>query len=452
MKLVNLNPIRDVGSSALFIKIGPFRFLIDSGLNAKKIGYEAIPKIDWIKDYSLDFIILTHAHLDHIGTLPLIFKKQSQATILTSIPTSMLIPRMLLNTYSVMCKQKKEKGIAEYPLFSQKEIIFLKKKIKGIPFEKPIEFFKKKDSVKITFYSSGHIVGASGCMIACGNKKVFLTGDVHFANQHIVAGAQFPKEKIDILIMETTRGAIKRKKSYNRNSEFLRLLKLINTTIKGGGSCLVPIFALGRMQELFSVLHLAWKSGNLINCPIYCSGLGMNLVNYFDTIAKNNHLIKFSKKFIYDLGIKTFKKRIEPGKNIEQPGLFLLSSGMMLPKTPSYKIASSLLNYKNNSICFIGYCDPETPGGKLLKLKKNSFFNFKSLNYSCAVRARIEKFDLSAHADREDLIEYAKSISPKVIILKHGDSMARDWFLNELPTQLPKSIIIDPEPEKNYTL
>ena len=123
----------------------------------------------------------------------------------------------------------------------------------------------------------------------------------------------------------------------------------------------------------------------------------------------------------------------------------------MVEHTPSYKIAASLLPHSNNGLCFVGYCDPDTPGGQLLKsYDEETTFFFDALDYNAPIRASIDQFDLSGHADRDELLEYAEQTQARSIVLTHGDQDARKWFSKELAARLPQAKILDPEPLVSY--
>lgn len=448
MKFVDLSKAQDVGASSMLLEIGPFHLLIDSGLHPKKIGNEAVPNFSLIKTHSLDFILITHCHLDHLGSLPVVFRKQKQAKILTSIPSMTLIPRMLRNSFRVMLRQKEEDNISEYPLFNRMDINDVEKALFSMPYEVTRTFEKGNDKIQITFYSSGHIPGAAGCLIEYKHRKIFITGDVLFEEQCIIPGAKFPEGPFDTLIMETTRGSTQRDANITRTTEIERLLTMINHTIDRKGSCLIPVFALGRMQEILGVLHKAKNAGKLRDCPIYCSGLGMDLVDYFENIAKKTGLIHFRKRMVTQLKVKILKQDIHPGEDIKEKGIYLLSSGMLIEHTPSYVVASALIAHHHNSICFVGYCDPDTPGGVLQNTKQEEDFIFKTLDYVAKVRATVEKFDLTGHAERHELLDFAMKAKPRTIILTHGDMPAREWFMNTFSKKLPDTQVINPIPEK----
>lgn len=452
MKFVDLSKAQDVGTSCMLIEVGPFKILVDAGLHPKKVGLEALPDFSKIRGATIDYIILTHCHLDHLGSLPVVFKEHPEAVILTSVPSMSLAPRMLRNSFQVMRRQSEEQDIPEYPLFNRTDIYAVEKALMPMIYGRPREFEKEGHRLEVTFYSSGHIAGAAGCLIKYNHKTLFFTGDVLFDEQYTIPGAEFPTGPFDVLVMETTRGATERFLEDSRESELERLIETVNHTIDRGGSCLIPVFALGRMQEIMGVFYKARKERRLRNCPIFCSGLGIDLVDYFEVIAKKTGLVHFRKRMVTQLRVKALKQDIYPGKDLKEKGIYLLSSGMLIEHTPSYKVASALISHPHNAICFVGYCDPETPGGKLLEANHDDPFVFDVLEYVGNVRAHIDKFDLTGHADREELLEFATTVNPKSVILTHGDPGARKWFEAALTEELPDARIINPVPAREYVV
>ena len=123
---------------------------------------------------------------------------------------------------------------------------------------------------------------------------------------------------------------------------------------------------------------------------------------------------------------------------------------MMVEHTPSYRVASTLLGERKHSICFVGYCDPSTPGGKLLATQQNEPFLFETLDYSCRVAAHVERFDLSGHAERDELLDFALKAKPRAVVLTHGDPEARNWFADELKKNGSSIRVVDPKPLESY--
>ena len=447
----DLNFEKDIGANSILLEVGPFKFVIDAGMDPKQLGNKALPNFDVLEPNSIDFIALTHCHLDHLGGLPILAKKQPQAQVLVSYPTSLLAPLMLENSYSVMCRQKDEKSIPEYPLFTKEDVSALQKRFFALKFGKPYCIEKDGHQARLTFFAAGHVLGASSLLIEYEGRQIFITGDILFSDQNSLKGAQAPQlAPLDVLILETTRGCTER--TALRRAEEERLIKTISKTIKRGGICLIPAFALGRIQELLVLLYNARKENKYPECPIYCSGLGMALVSTFDAIGKTTSAVNFSRQILKKLNIKQLRrKKIDPKTTkLKGPAIYLLSSGMLVEHTPAYKIASCLLKDNKNSICFVGYCDPSTPGGQLLQTQPNEVFKFEEFDYSIPVRSKIEKFDLSGHADREDLYQFVLAQKPKKLVLTHGDEDARQWFVQKFEDHSKSFDVLNPNVGQRY--
>ena len=261
-------------------------------------------------------------------------------------------------------------------------------------------------------------------------------------------GLTFPLEPVDVLVTETTRGGTARDPGRQRESELVSLLEEVRKTLNRGGSALIPVFALGRMQEMLVVPDEAFRRKAIPKVPVFCSGLGMDLVNHFHEISKNTNRLRFNRKVLKSMGARPLPRKVEPGRPPPMKGIFLVSSGMMVEHTPSYIIASGLIGSDRNSILFVGYCDPDTPGGQLLTNQTGQPFEFEEIDCVEPVRAKIRQFDLSGHADRDELLALARKLSPKTTFLHHGDPHSRTWFANELAEDDMQ--LIDPEPLITY--
>ncbi len=449
MRITDLNREGGIGSNALLIELGAFNFIVDSGLHPKLAGIEAMPDFSPTEDKTIHFVIITHCHLDHIGSLPVLLKKHPDARVFMSHASHMLIARMLHNSCNVMKRQKKEQNIKEYPLFTHDEIDYISDRFEVLPYNKRLNLYEGSDELEIVLHAAGHVAGAGGFEIEHSGRNFFFTGDVLFDDQRILPGANFPIEKtFETIVMETTRGETERPEGKTREQEVNRLLATIRHTIERGGSVLIPVFALGRMQETLTIINDAIKSSRLPASRIFGAGLGLDLADYLDQIAKRVGQVKFTRKVIKELRLKRPPRKLTPGREPPEQGIYILSSGMMVEHTPSYAMAASLLSQQRNTICFVGYCDPDTPGGKLLETGPGENFVFEAYDYQTPARAQIERFELSGHADREELLEFALSAKPRNVVLTHGDPGARAWFQKALSGANKDLNVVDPQPLK----
>ena len=450
MKLIDLNRDGGIGCNSMLLELGPFRFLIDSGLDPKTAGLEATPDFSKIPESTIDFIILTHCHLDHIGSLPLAAKCNPLAPIFMSKASAFLANRMMRNSINVMKRQREELGIQEYPLYTHKDLSDMEERYLAVDFGQTKTIRKGEESLKLTLHRSGHVAGAVAVEIEYKHRKIMASGDILFDSLLTLQGADIPEGKVDTLILETTRGLTERLPDQSRELENQRLIQNIAHTIEQGGSCLIPVFALGRTQEILALVHDSRNKGLIPKCPVFCSGMGLDLVNFFDRICKKTGQVQFNKHIIKEMNVKPAPRNIVPGKSPGEKGIYICSSGMLVEHTPSYNLAASMLGHHQNSILFVGYCDPETPGGELLQSKHGEEFLFDALEFKTKIEAKIEKFDLSGHADREELINFAIEREPRAIVLTHGDQEARDWFRKQLTEKLPDTQVLDPVPLQEY--
>lgn len=448
MKFTDLNPHGGIGANCTYCQIGPFRFALDSGLHPKHAGNDSVPRHDQIDPGGLDFILLTHCHLDHLGSLPLLSRKNPRAPVFLSYPSSILARRMLSNSLAVMKRQRSELNLPELPLYGRADLGALYDRMEIIPIEEPVVFEKNGQTIEITAYHAGHVAGAVSFELTHQGKSVFFTGDLLFNDLRTLDGAQLPHRPVDLLVMETTRGGAQRPAGQQREEEMVRLLEDIRKALSRGGSVLIPVFALGRMQEMLVVLDEARKNKTLPPTPVFCSGLGMDLVNHIHQISQNFNRVHFKRKVLRSLGAQPLPRRLQPGEPLPMRGIYLVSSGMLVENTPSYMLASSMLGDDRNGLFFVGYCDPSTPGGKLLETEQGEDFLFDAIDIRQKVRASVHRYDLSGHADRDELLAYAEAVSPRKIILHHGDPDARAWFLQKFKERnLPA---LDPEPLIEY--
>ncbi len=447
MQITDLNSEQDIGANCLLAEIGPFRILFDCGMHPKKTGLDALPRINLVRDLSVDFVVLSHCHLDHVGALPVFLREHPRTRVLCSAASRIVATRILRNSVGVMMRQREEQHINEYPLYTYSELDRVEVALTALPLGVPKTFHENDDEITFTFFPAGHVAGAVGCLITYRHRKIFFTGDVCFHAQETVAGAAFPQEKIDTLIMETTRGATEPDDSASREGEVSRLVEDVAGTLSSGGSVLVPAFAFGRMQEMIHIFHRAKTEGRIpMDIPVFCTGLGLDLADYFDTMARKTGDVHFHRSLMKDLGVQALRSWEEPGTDVPVQGIYLLSSGMLVEHTPAWYIAANMLGHARNLVAFVGYCDPGTPGGRLLTRTNVDELRFADLNFISRVLATVSQYNLSGHTSRERMMEFVYSVEPRIAVFTHGDPPARQWFEEEFAIELPKTKTVNLSP------
>ncbi len=328
MLYTDLNSEIDVGSSGHLLELGGFKILVDCGLHPKYMGLAALPKLSKITPETLDFIAITHTHLDHCGALPVVMRTQNHAHILVADESADLLPRMLRNSRSVMAKQREEFDIKEYPLFDSSEIDEVRRRLMPMSFHHEKCFEIDGGRIGITFTPAGHIPGAASVMFEYKKQRVLFSGDISFHSTGILKGAVPPEGKVDTLVVETTRGSYSRPAGVTYDSEVDRLVSSMANVLMGGGSVLIPAFALGRMQEIIFIIQRAKQRKQIPDVPVFAGGLGLDIAEYFIKGAKRSSTFSFGKQHME--GVKPLRAEIVAGKDFETQGIYVLGSGMMV--------------------------------------------------------------------------------------------------------------------------
>lgn len=456
MELVNLTRNVEIGANSYLLRTRGKSLILDSGMHPKAEGLAAIPNFSLVPEGSVDAIIVTHAHQDHIGSLPYLTRREKQARVFMTPSTNRVADVMLHNSVNVMVRQREEHNIEAYPLFTHRGVELSRSAWQSCPTRRRFDFTGERTSDEGTpsfeFYPAGHILGAAGVMIRSEGKTVFYTGDVNFENQTLMRGADFPESGVDTLIMETTRGDSPTPAGLTRAKEEERLARSIRAAFDRGGSVTIPVFALGKTQELLAMLWRMRLRGLLAAVPIYIGGLSTKLTNLYDTLAQDEQRLHPELQLLQELapyvlsGNEVFT--ISPRKKC----IFALSSGMMTENTLSNLFARKILADPNQSLFFVGYSDPESPAGRIRAAQPGDSVVLDPKQPPIKLECHIEEFNFSAHATRESLLNYAVALRPKKIVLVHGDRPAIEWFQLKLYRELPETEVLIPEPGKRVLL
>ena len=284
----SLNLRAEIGGNSYSLNLDGTSILLDAGMHPKEDGLNALPRYQEIPFDSADAIIISHSHLDHIGTLPVAQREQPSAPVYLTAPCAALGEALLHNSVNVMSSQREELGIPEYPLYHHREIDYLRDRWMIRPYEKPFLLDQLGETeTTVTFYDAGHILGSAGVLIEKDNRQIFYTGDVNFHGHSLIKGARFPQlNEPDLLIMETTRGADERPTNYTRADQEKLFAKGIRNALEAGGSALIPVFAIGKTQEVLTMID-NFKSEGLIpdQTPVFIGGLSTKMTVIYDSFS-----------------------------------------------------------------------------------------------------------------------------------------------------------------------
>ena len=456
MELVNLTRRTEIGSNSYWLKIGGKNLVLDAGLHPKLEGLAAIPDFRLVPEGKVDAIFITHAHQDHVGGLPVLTRREPQARVFMTEQTARIADVMLHNSVNVMNRQREDEGITEYPLFTHRGVDFCVQAWGARPLGKRCNLLGEASSddgeVTFEFFDAGHILGSVGILFRYKGRTIFYTGDVNFENQTLMQGASFPEEGVDVLIMETTRGDSPVPIGFSRANEEDRLVRGIRRAFETGGSVTIPVFALGKTQELLAILWNMRIRGLLAHVPIYIGGLSTKITGIYDALAASSIRSHPELQLLQEMAPYVLSgneiNTISPRKKC----IFALSSGMMTEHTLSNIFCKKVLGDPNQSLFFVGYSDPQSPAGIIRRAAPGSEVRLENEGSAIPLRCHIEEFQFSAHASRDTLRNYALLLKPSKILLVHGDRPAVNWFQLALFKELPNTEVVVPEPGKPVSL
>ena len=451
MRIRNLNPAADIGASAWWLELDGHRLLMDAGIHPKHEGREGLPLLDLVKDTELDAIALTHCHHDHVGSLPVAVRHHRRAHVLMTELSYFLVERVLHNSVNVMQRQREESGIRDYPLYTHDELDEIAPLFQGYKYNREIPWAFQKSrsgaaSPTLEFFDAGHALGSAGILVRGQRETLFYTGDVCFHDQTLLKGARFEDVKADVLIMETTRGNRAVPPTFSREAELARLIEAIRETLKRKGSVLIPTFALGRTQEILAALALATKAGKLKHQPIYIGGLGRVFTEIYDLEAHRANRLHTNLQLNEALNLIVLEKGQAEKMKLTGGRIFVITAGMMSEHTAAHDLAARMMGDERHGIFFVGYADPETPGGHLKASQPGEPFLFSPSAGQLTRKCELKDFDLSAHANRGELLDFVGQVAPRTVLLGHGDADARGWFAEQIAARHPKIRVIQPQP------
>jgi Cft2 family RNA processing exonuclease len=425
----------EIGANCYYLNINDVGIILDCGMHPQKTGLDSLPKFDLLDNKPTDYVLISHAHQDHLNALPFLIKKFPHLKIITTPQTRAVAEITLHNETSILKRQVNE---SEFEIYSRDEVDLLIKSINYKSYNEKftLDSLNSNTDIEAEFFDAGHIIGSAGIMLRFDGNKIFFTGDINLSSQTILPGSDLPSEKVDILITETTYGATDSSELNNWGKEVERFSSSINKVINSGGSVLIPVFALGKLQEMLATIWLQMQRNKMTNVDIYTGGIGNKINRIYDY---NRYVVKRNEKelMLSDIPQKNLNELKDFDDLFKFPSIVLASSGMIVESTNSFMLAKRWLHKKDSAIFTVGYMDPSTPGNIIAKSKRGDMIQLNERDKKMEVKCEIKNFRFSAHSKREELISLIKKLNPEKVVLIHGDKEAINWMGASILKQYP---------------
>lgn len=437
MKLTFLGATGTVTGSKYLLNTGGYRVLIDCGLFQ---GLKQLRLKNWanlpINPKDVDAVVLTHAHIDHTGYLPLFVKNGFAGKVYCTEATRDLC-KILLPDSAHLQEEEAEyanrRGFSKHhpalPLYTKADAFKALEMLETVPFDQDVNI---GDDLTLRFYPNGHILGSAFARIHNKKTSVLFSGDIGRPN-NILMKAPVQVKQADYLLLESTYG----NRLHERDDPMLKLATIINKTITRKGVVLIPVFAVGRAQELLYYIHLLKASGAIAdNIPVYLnSPMAVDATAIF-TKHRGEH--RLTKEECAALNRTAhIVNSVEESRALNQmkgPMIILSASGMASGGRVVHHL-KAFAPKSNNTILFAGFQAAGTRGAALVDGAKE----IKIHGEYVPVRARVEIIsNLSAHADYLEVIDWLRGFesAPRNTFIVHGEPLAADAMRLHVEEQL----------------
>ncbi len=437
VRITALGGFQEVGRSAILVQTRESQVLLDCGINpGSKNPLNAYPRLD-LPQFdldTLDAVVISHAHLDHCGFLPFLFKYGYDGPVYCSAPTLSLMTLLQLDYLDVMSKQ----GVM--PPYDQRDV--RESVLHTIPLRYGLVTDVSPD-VRLTLHNAGHILGSSVVHLHIGEglHNIVYTGDYKFGRTMLLepAAAEFPR--VETIITESTYGAPQDVMPTRIEAEE-RLTSLINKTLDQGGKALIPVPAVGRAQEIMLIIDGYMRRGLLKEAPVFIEGM-ISEATAIHT-AYPEYLAKSVRDSILHEGVNPFQSDYftiveHPSAREEiiegEPCIVVATSGM-LEGGPVIEYFKRLASDKRNTLIFVSYQIEGTLGSRVQKgLTETSMINSEGRMEIINVNLMIDSIEgFSGHSDRKQIINYIRRVTPKPerIIICHGERSKCSSLANSL--------------------
>jgi KH/beta-lactamase-domain protein len=419
-----LGGVKQVGRSCFVVVTPETKVMLDCGINPGEMsGLDAYPRLDWFNfDLDdLDAVVISHAHIDHQGFLPTLFKYGYRGPVYCTEPTLPLMTLLQMDSVKIANNN------GTYLPYSSRDVNEVIKHCITLPYGKPTDI---SPDVTITLNNAGHIMGSATVHLnISGAHNILYSGDYKYAKTQLLDSAVSIYPRVETLITESTYGNTTDVMP-DQQSVYRGFTESINKTLTDGGKVLIPVPAVGRAQEIMLVMAKEMKEGRLIESPIYIEGMiseasaiHMSYAHYLGSDVRKSvsqGINPFQSE--YFTMISGYGKR-DDILNDENPAIVMATSGM-LEGGPSVEYFKELAPNPKNKIMFVSYQINGTLGRRVLDgvMSEVSMMDKSGKVKVVPVRCQTQKIDgFSGHSDFNQIMNFVSRIRPKRVLVNHGE-------------------------------
>ncbi len=434
IRITYLGSAREVGKSAILLQTPESRILLDCGINVADDNapypYLEAPEF---KINELDAVIISHAHLDHVGFLPYLFKFGYRGPVYCTAPTRDIMCLSQLDLIKIQINDGKD------PIYTSDEVKEMVKHTITLNYE---EVTDVTPDVRLTLYNAGHMLGSAMIHLHVGNglHNILYTGDLKFGKSHVLSQAACSFPRLETLMIESTYGGKDNTlPPFKEQDELLK--KMIEETVKRKGKVLMPVLGSGRAQEVLVIIQNMISEKRIDKIPLYIDGMVWDMTaiytaypEFLNGQMRSRIFHKDDNPFLYD-NIKQIGSSKERAELIEsKESCIILATSGMLVGGPSVEYLKKIGDDPKHTLIFTCYQGPGSLGRRIQQGERSVSYRDKGKVLTTELKLQIEKFSVTGHSDRRELMNFVYRLEPrpKRVIINHGELKRASDFASSI--------------------
>jgi len=419
-----LGAARQVGRSCLLLQTPESRILLDCGIDPSQEGPESYPFLDApeFNISEIDAVIVSHAHLDHTGLIPYLFKYGYQGPIYCTEPTRDVMALLQLDFIKI------QRNEGEDPIYTTEDVRSMVLHTICIDYDAVTDI---TPDMRLTFYNAGHMLGSAIVHLNIGNglHNLVYTGDIKYARTNLLEAAHTQFPRVETLIMEATYGG--RDNVMNSREADDYMTEVVTNTFKRGGKVLMPVLGSGRAQEVMIIIERLVREGRIPKTPIYLDGMLWDITaihtahpEYLNRNIRQEIFHTENNPFLSDVFVRVGSNKERKQIMLEEGPCMILATSGMLQGGPSVEYLKGLAEGSKHSLVFSCYQPPGIffyrirAGEKEIMLRENGKQQVIKMNME------VHKVEVTGHSDRRELMNFVKHCNPqpRKVMTLHGEA------------------------------